>query len=202
MVRKDLDSSQKELSDSRSSNETNIKELSDRDATLTTLRNRFEKNTEKHGEKDKISATLEAANKQLRDVNTTTNTEKTSAVYRWSEKNESLQRDQKERLSVQVGQLNERIIALSIIPCVEKRCCRRFSLFPSFHSLTIVAFLLLLKLIVGIIEEHVGINPNPPKLKYDKDRVHIFQRNVPMSEKLESLKTLINKPELHKPDIG
>ena len=53
----------------------------------------------------------------------------------------------------------------------------------------------------GTVEERVRVNPNPPKLKFDKDRVHIFQTNVQLSEKLEPLKTLINKPELHKPDI-
>ena len=49
--------------------------------------------------------------------------------------------------------------------------------------------------------EGVEVNPNPPKLKFDKDRVHIFQENVQLSGKLEPLKTLINKPELDKPDI-
>ena len=49
--------------------------------------------------------------------------------------------------------------------------------------------------------DNTKVNPNPPKLKFDRDRVHIFQRNVQLSEKLEPLKTLINKPELNKPDI-
>ena len=49
--------------------------------------------------------------------------------------------------------------------------------------------------------ENIKVNPNPPKLKFDKDRVHIFQGNVQLSEKLEPLKTLINKPELDKPDL-
>ncbi len=46
--------------------------------------------------------------------------------------------------------------------------------------------------------EHVKVNPNPPKLKFEKDRVHIFQENVQLNEKLEPLKTLINKPEIDK----
>ena len=108
LVRKDLEFSQKELSASRIWNELLMKELSDRDAALETLRDRFEKNIEKHGEKDKIIATLEAANKQLRDANTTTNKERSLAVHRWGERNESLVRE-KEELSVQVEQLNERI---------------------------------------------------------------------------------------------
>ena len=49
--------------------------------------------------------------------------------------------------------------------------------------------------------QNIKVNPNPPKLKFDKDRVHIFQGNVQLSEKLEPLKTLINKPELNKPHI-
>ncbi len=108
-VKKDLDFSQKELSASRSSNELLMKEVSDRDATLTTVRDRFEKNIEKHGEKVKIIATLEAANKQLRDVNTAMNTERAAAVPRWSTRVEALQHE-KEGLSVQVNQMNERIV--------------------------------------------------------------------------------------------
>ena len=44
----------------------------------------------------------------------------------------------------------------------------------------------------GTVEERVGVNPNPLKHKFDKDRIHIFQTNVQLSEKLEPLKTLIN----------
>ncbi len=55
----------------------------------------------------------------------------------------------------------------------------------------------------GDIEDtvKVKVNPNPPKLKFDRERVHIFQANVQLSEKLEPLKTLINQPELDKPAI-
>ncbi len=49
--------------------------------------------------------------------------------------------------------------------------------------------------------ENIKVNPNPPKLKFDRDRVHIFQENVLLSEKLEPLKNLINQPEIEKPDI-
>ena len=47
----------------------------------------------------------------------------------------------------------------------------------------------------------IKVNPNPPKLKFDRDRVHIFQEKVLTSEKLEPLKTLLNKPELNKSEI-
>ena len=47
----------------------------------------------------------------------------------------------------------------------------------------------------------VKVNPNPPKLKFDRDRVRIFQENVRLSEKFEPLVTLTNKPELDKPDL-
>ena len=42
---------------------------------------------------------------------------------------------------------------------------------------------------------------NPPNLKFDRDRVRIFQRNVQTSEKFEQLKNLVNRTELNKPDL-
>ena len=48
---------------------------------------------------------------------------------------------------------------------------------------------------------HIKVNPNPPKLKFDRDKVRIFQRNVQSNEKFEPLKNLVNKPELNKPDL-
>ena len=50
-------------------------------------------------------------------------------------------------------------------------------------------------------EDLVKVNPNPPKLKFDRDKVHIFQTNVRLSEKFQPLKNLVNKPEIGKPDL-
>ena len=36
--------------------------------------------------------------------------------------------------------------------------------------------------------EFVKVNPNPPKIKFDRNRVNIFQEHVQTSEKLEPLK--------------
>ena len=47
----------------------------------------------------------------------------------------------------------------------------------------------------------IKVNPNPPKLKFDKNRVHIFQSNVENSEQLAPLQALVNRPELAKSDI-
>ena len=46
--------------------------------------------------------------------------------------------------------------------------------------------------------EPVKVNPNPPKIRFDRNRVHIFQEHVLTSEKLETLKTLVNTPNLDK----
>ena len=47
----------------------------------------------------------------------------------------------------------------------------------------------------------VKVNPNPPRLKFDRDRVRIFQESVRLSEKFEPLTALTNKPDLDKPDL-
>ena len=53
-----------------------------------------------------------------------------------------------------------------------------------------------------IIEiERTKVNPMLPKLKFDKDRVLIFQENVLTNQKLEPLKSLVNRPELTKPEL-
>ena len=49
--------------------------------------------------------------------------------------------------------------------------------------------------------DEISVNPNPPRLKYDRDRIHIFQTNIQRSEKFEPLRTLVNKPELDKSEI-
>ena len=49
--------------------------------------------------------------------------------------------------------------------------------------------------------ENVKVNPNLPKLKFDRNRVRVFQANVLLSEKFEPLKSLVSKPDLDKPDL-
>ena len=50
--------------------------------------------------------------------------------------------------------------------------------------------------------EIIKVNPNPPKLKFDKGRVQTFQANVLVSEKFEPSKSLVNKPDLNKSDLN
>ena len=38
-------------------------------------------------------------------------------------------------------------------------------------------------------------------MKFDRDRVRTFQRNVQTNEKFEQLKNLVNRTELNKPDL-
>ena len=49
--------------------------------------------------------------------------------------------------------------------------------------------------------ESIKVNQNPHKLKFDKNRVQIFQSNVEYSERLAPLQALVNRPELDKPDL-
>ena len=81
------------------------------------------------------------------------------------------------------------------------------ALMPSVHSFSVLPFTELsdrccISLFIRVnqcvnredIEDtvKVKVNPNPPKLKFDSDRVHIFQANVQLNGKLEPLKTLLN----------
>ena len=50
--------------------------------------------------------------------------------------------------------------------------------------------------------EIIKVNPNPPKLKFDKGRVQTFQANVLVSEKFEPLRSLVSKPDLNKSDLN
>ena len=43
--------------------------------------------------------------------------------------------------------------------------------------------------------------PEPTKVKFARDKVHIFQTNVLLSEKFQPLRDLVNKPEIGKPDL-
>ena len=50
--------------------------------------------------------------------------------------------------------------------------------------------------------EVIKVNPNPPKLKFDKGRVRTFQANILVSEKFEPLRSLVSKPDLGKSDLN
>ena len=50
--------------------------------------------------------------------------------------------------------------------------------------------------------EVTKVNPNPPKIKFDRNRVNIFQENVQASEKLGPLKTLVNTADLDESKIN
>ena len=47
----------------------------------------------------------------------------------------------------------------------------------------------------------VNVNTNRVKLTYDKNKKHIFQGNVLLTENLNPLITLLNKPEKSKEDL-
>ena len=89
-LRKDLEMTQKELCASRSSNELLMTTITERDNTLSTLRERFEKTVAKHADKDKRIMHLEKESMELRMENTSIHNEKVDVIEKWNMKNETL----------------------------------------------------------------------------------------------------------------
>ncbi len=107
-LRNDLEFTQKELSASRIANELLTSTLNERDVSLTSLRQRFEGAVSKLNEKEKHLVSVEAANKQLRDLQSKMEETKVSAVRTWSTKITTITHE-RDNFAEQVRVLNERI---------------------------------------------------------------------------------------------
>ena len=106
-LRKDLELVQKELASSRSSNELLMSTITERDAALATIRERLEKNSHKHVEKDKRIMALQSENKQLKEANATISNEKSAVSEQWSVKAQTSNRE-RDQLAQELDILEKR----------------------------------------------------------------------------------------------
>ena len=95
-LRNELEFTKKELAASRSSNELLMGSVTERDQSLTNLREKYEKTIQKLNERDRRLTVIEGENKQLMEANTTASNERTERSDEWSLKVQILsqERDQ------------------------------------------------------------------------------------------------------------
>ncbi len=105
----DLDFAKKELAASKSSNELLMESVTERDKTLTNLRDKYEKNIQKLNERDRRLTVMEDENKQLLQANTAASNERTERSDEWSLKVQTLSRERDQYLQ-KLGETQEKFI--------------------------------------------------------------------------------------------
>ena len=108
----DLERTKKDLAASQHSNELLISTVTERDTTLATLRDKFEKNINKLNERERRVTLLENEKKQLQEANTTVFTEKSTQSEQWLLKLQNLNKE-KDDCSNKLDEVQNKLIHVS-----------------------------------------------------------------------------------------
>ena len=107
-----LETAKKELLASQASNELLISSITERDKTLGTIREKFDKNVQKVNERDRRVVTLENENCALNETNRGLSNEKAKLSEQWSAKAQSLSRE-RDQCFEKLEEVQNRLIDVS-----------------------------------------------------------------------------------------
>ena len=107
-----LETAKKELLASQTSNELLISSITERDKTLGTIREKFDKNVQKVNERDRRATILENENCVLNDTNRSLTNEKAKMSEQWSAKAQSLSRE-RDQCFKKLEEVQNRLIDVS-----------------------------------------------------------------------------------------